>query len=97
MLPALTDILSLLEKARKILAAQGDRNWIRGIENALAEWDAGNYDQARSIYRSMVVGRRGFAEHNIWIDDYDQRIVANQKLDAIRDELWRTINGDGIS
>lgn len=77
--------------------AQGDRNWIRGIENALAEWDAGNHDQARSIYRSMVAGGRGFAEYNIWTDDYDQRIAANYELDAIREELWRAINGYGLS
>jgi hypothetical protein len=30
----------------------------------------------------MVAGGRGFAEYNIWIDDYDQRIAANQGLDA---------------
>lgn len=81
----------------EILAAQGDRNWIRGIESALAKWEAGNLDEACSIYRSMVAGGRGFAEYNIWIDDYDQRIAANQGLDAIRDELWRAINVDRIS
>ncbi len=45
----------------------------------------------------MVAGGRGFAEYNIWIDDYDQRIAANYELDAIREELWRAINGYGIS
>ncbi|WP_394663885.1 hypothetical protein [uncultured Sphingomonas sp.] len=93
----MTGIRCLFERARNILVAQGDGNWIRGIENALAEWDAGNHDQARSIYRSMVAGGRGFAEYNIWIDDYDQRIAANYELDAIREELWRAINGYGIS
>lgn len=45
----------------------------------------------------MVAGGRGFAEYNIWIGDYDQRIAANYELDAIREELWRAINGYGIS
>jgi len=79
----------LFQEAHDILKSQGDKNWIIGIKNALNELDAGNTDGAGSIYRSMVAGGRGFSEYSIWIDDYKERLGANQRLDEIRDELWR--------
>lgn len=80
---------ALFQEAHDILQSQGDKNWIIGIENALKELDAGNTDGAGSIYRSMVAGGRGFSEYNIWIDEYQNRLEVNERLDQIRDELWR--------
>lgn len=80
---------ALFQEAHDILQFQGDKNWIIGIENALKELDAGNTDGAGSIYRSMVAGGRGFSEYNIWIDEYQNRLEVNERLDQIRDELWR--------
>ncbi|GAN15645.1 hypothetical protein I6G65_20145 (plasmid) [Sphingomonas paucimobilis] len=80
---------ALFQEAHDILQSQGDKNWIIGIENALKELDAGNTDGAGSIYRSMVAGGRGFSEYNIWIDEYQNRLEVNERLDQIKDELWR--------
>lgn len=80
--------IDILREACGILNSQGDRNWIRGIENVLRELESGNIDDAASIYRSMVAGGRGFSEYNVWIDHCDDRIKVNQRLDCIRDELW---------
>ena len=82
-------VRALFQEAHDILQSQGDKNWIIGIENALKELDAGNTDGAGSIYRSMVAGGRGFSEYNIWIDEYKNRLEVNERLDQIRDELWR--------
>ncbi|MBX3667239.1 MAG: hypothetical protein KF778_02465 [Rhodocyclaceae bacterium] len=86
----------LLCELRSILQQHKERNWIRGIEAAIGELEGesgianqSKFDAARSIYKTMNQGGRGFAEYFIWHVNEDERIAANQKLDSLRSELWK--------
>lgn len=81
----------LLEKLLECLSHRGETNWIRGISAALGEiallTDEG-FANARSLYRTMMEGGRGFAEYCVWDEDESQRQKANKEIDGIRTELW---------
>jgi len=85
----LEEIKSLLSSLQGLLHQQGERNWIRGVTAALDALDAADgLNKARSIYGSMNRGVGSFADYNIWIDDFDARVKANQGLDSLRAQLW---------
>jgi hypothetical protein len=82
-------ISALLSELESILRKQGENNWIRGIKAALDVLDEPNgVDQARSIYSSMNRGVGSFADYNVWIDDFNARMKANQDVDRLRAQLW---------
>ncbi|WP_290931261.1 hypothetical protein [Hyphomonas sp.] len=83
---------ALLSRLHDMLVEQGERNWIRGVEAARSELASGTdvgYENAKSIYFTMVKGGRGFAEYNVWDDDEEIRIRTNRSLDEIREALWQ--------
>ncbi|MFY4008269.1 hypothetical protein EUC41_30005 [Achromobacter denitrificans] len=93
--------LALLEQLERLLNAQNERNWLRGVRAAIAELrqpdssaNAAGFENARSIYLSMTSGGRGFSEYFIWDSDEDTRLSANSKLDQIRKSLWLLFNPD---
>lgn len=87
------EVRNLLEELRALLVRQGERNWIRGIDAAIAELDSKNgFEAARSIYGSMSQGNGSFADYHIWIEDFDQRLAANKKLDELRAKVWQEFN-----
>ncbi|WP_025318728.1 hypothetical protein [Granulibacter bethesdensis] len=92
-------VLVLLEELESILNAKNERNWLRGIQAAIAELqkkegraDSEGFENARSIYLTMIAGGRGFSEYFIWDNDEDGRFAANAKLDQIRERLWVLFN-----
>ena len=91
--------LALLGNLEALLEAQSERNWLRGIKAAIAEFaqtdgsvHADGFENARSIYLSMTAGGRGFSEYHIWENDDLARVSANLQLDEIRAELWLLFN-----
>lgn len=89
------EILSLLLELHSLLKERSEANWIRGIQAAINEIACGDgrsnesgFQNARSIYKTMNEGGRGFAEYFIWQDNEVARIVANRDLDNIRARLW---------
>jgi len=82
-------IKTLLSSLQGLLRHQDERNWIRGITAAIDALDgADGLNQARSIYGSMNRGVGSFADYNVWVDDFDARVKANQNLDSLRSQLW---------
>jgi len=49
-------------------------------------------DRARSIYGSMNHGSESFADYNVWVEDFDQRLAANKELDEINEKLSRAFD-----
>lgn len=76
-----------LTELHELLKSQGEHNWIRGINGALEFISLGDIESARSIYRSMTHGGRGFSEYNVWDDDDQVRLDENRRLDELRREL----------
>ena len=65
------EALHLLHELLALLEREGETNWRRGICAAVAHLsdDEGavssqGFEEARSIYRSMTQGGRGFAEYD---------------------------------
>ncbi len=91
---------NLLKNLLDLFMEQGERDWQRGISTAFLEltdsqgnlnlWGGG--ENAASIYRSMTSDDRGFSEYFIWSPDDHERIRANQKLDELRDALWKVFS-----
>ena len=82
---------ALLSKLHDILAEQGEKNWIRGISAAQSELSShseAGFENAKSIYRTMVESGRGFLEYFFWSDDEEVRIASNRLIDETREELW---------
>ena len=89
----------LLLELRSLLKEHRELNWIRGIEAAIGELtlddgtiNESGIDHARSIYKTMNEGGRGFAEYFVWLDKEDERIAANRNLDSLRISLWSAID-----
>jgi hypothetical protein len=89
-------VVQLLSELRALLVSQGEANWLRGINAALAELtfadgelNAGGFGNARSIYRTMTAGGRGFSDYFVWSEDEAKRLKENQRLDELRSELWK--------
>lgn len=85
----------LLLELNSILKERGEVNWIRGIKAAIDELTSEDgtlnetgFENAKSIYKTMNEGGRGFAEYFVWLEDENKRIAANQKLDNLRIKLW---------
>ena len=93
------EIRHLLLELDSFLKKHHELNWIRGVEAAIDEL-TGDDDSlnetgiknARSIYKTMNDGGRGFAEYFVWMDDEDDRIAANKNLDRLRTSLWNAFD-----
>jgi|GEM_PF-2328103 len=85
----------LLIQLCALLDKEGETNWRRGIEAAIGELsnangdvDPGGFDGARSIYKTMTAGGRGFSEYYIQRSSEKARLEANEILDNLRSGLW---------
>lgn len=92
----------LLSELLILLQQQQEGNWSRGIKAAISELTdsngqptSSNFENARSIYRTMTAGGRGFSEYFIWVADEDQRLHINQTMDMLRTKLWEIFE-DGL-
>jgi hypothetical protein len=76
--------------------AEGERNWIRGVNNVLAEAEDGRMADsealklAASSFQNMF-GPGGFGDFFVWRDTVEQRREANREYEAAMDELWKLL------
>lgn len=83
-------IEELLLQLESLLRARGEQNWVRGVTAVrVALASADGMEGARSIYASMNRGAGSFADYNVWVEDFDERVELNQPLDRLRAELWQ--------
>lgn len=89
----------LLIALRALLESASENNWRRGIDAAIGELTHADgslnilgYDNARSIFKTMTSGGRGFAEYYVWKDSEDQRIAVNRELDDLRLKIWEVFD-----
>ncbi|ETS33646.1 hypothetical protein BB987_14870 [Photorhabdus temperata] len=90
-------LLILFTSLRKIMYNDGEKNWIRGIENIIALLtppDYGGIENAEIAikevdytYSSMLRGNGSFSDYFIWRDDFDERVKANEEFDRIKNEI----------
>lgn len=91
------DAVPLLLEVRQLLRNAGESNWINGIEAALrclvdgdGIVDQSGFEDARSIYRTMVIGGRGFAEFNFSVGkSLEDANELNRQLDEAGQKLWK--------
>lgn len=93
------EALRLLLELDSILEGRREVNWSRGIKAAIDELtcddrtlNEAGFERARSIYKTMNEGGRGFAEYFVWLDEEDDRIAVNKNLDALRAKLWNVFD-----
>jgi hypothetical protein len=85
----------LLVELRALLESEGEANWRRGLESAIAclsdgqgNLDPQGFEDARSIYKTMTSGGRGFAEYYIVRPSETDQIRANESLEDLRSRVW---------
>lgn len=86
--------LKLLVELQGIYRKEGGQNFDSGIAAAIASLSdekisgKDRWSQACSIYRTMAGSKSGFSDFYLDRDTVEQRIIANARLDYIRQELW---------
>ncbi len=80
------------------MAAEHEKNWIRGVGNIIAilqEVEENSSEaailvsEARQSYRSMNAGNGSFSDFHIWRDDFEERVEANKDLSKTIDAIWQ--------
>src|SRR4051794_31013057 len=87
------DARRLLKELKTILEYEGDSNSVQGVIAAHEALGSANFQQgfaeARAIYRTAAQAKAPLSEYYIKRSDATEQRDANQRLDDIRDELWR--------
>ena len=92
------ELMRLFLELYKLMKADGENNWIRGISGCLYELENGKacepdgLERARDIYRSMNKGNGSFSDYYIWRDDFQQRKEINDELDVIKSCIEEIFN-----
>lgn len=82
---------NLLEKLVEILDGNQEHNWIRGAKLSLIYLNNNSdegFENAASIYRTMISGVGGFSEYYIDGNTPEERMINNYELDDIKSQLW---------
>ena len=96
----LARLADLFTQIRDILIQENESNWIRGINSVLNQinYSLASNEEAKStirdIYYSYSLMNRGngsFSDFYIWREDFDQRVVENNKFIEIKDEIGSLI------
>ena len=96
----LARLADLFTQIRDILIQENESNWIRGINSILNQinYSLASKEEAKStirdIYYSYSLMNRGngsFSDFYIWREDFDQRVVENNKFIEIKDEIGSLI------
>ena len=99
-LDKLARLADLFTQIRDILIQENESNWIRGINSILNQinYSLASNEEAKStirdIYYSYSLMNRGngsFSDFYIWREDFDQRVVENNKFIEIKDEIGSLI------
>ena len=91
--------VELFDELRKLLDAEGETNWIRGVKSAIASLKCDDNDSAKeaalkdacSVFESMHGGAGSFSDFCIWRDDFDERKRANEVFSRLCDEIWQVV------
>ena len=96
----LARLADLFTQIRDTLIQENESNWIRGINSILNQinYSLASNEEAKStirdIYYSYSLMNRGngsFSDFYIWREDFDQRVVENNKFIEIKDEIGSLI------
>ena len=89
---------NMLIEIRSLLEKENENNWRRGIDAAISEMTNQDgtlnkigFENARSIYKTMTAGGRGFSEYYIWKNNENDRIAENKRLDNLRAKAWEIL------
>jgi len=93
------EVRTYLNELLALLEGEKEGNWSRGIRAACHELvsseaciaEAG-FENARSIFNTMMAGGRGFAEYYVWVEDEGERMRRNKALDELRRKIWEIFN-----
>lgn len=96
-----TNIIGLLAELEDVMKAEGERNFIRGVngcmdllsnidELAMSEIKGKCLD-AISIYYTMANARGGLGDFFIWRDSLDDRVAANSRLKVLIKKLSESV------
>lgn len=92
-------VRALLVELLNIYATEGGGGFLPGIAAAIDSIDnASDAEGAgagtiESIYRNMAGSKSGFSDFYVERNDLSERVKANDRLDYIRQELWRILAG----
>ncbi len=82
----------LFQRLRQIMQAEGESNWIAGVEAILERLNdhvsEERWREVQSLYKTMHRGASTFSDYHVWRDDFDARLEANRELDSIRQRIW---------
>ena len=96
----LARLADLFTQIRDILIQENESNWIRGINSILNQinYSLASNEEAKStirdIYYSYSLMNRGngsFSDFYIWREDFDERVIENNKFIKIKDEIGSLI------
>ena len=99
-LDKLARLADLFTQIRDILIQENENNWIRGINSILNQinYSLASNEEAKStirdIYYSYSLMNRGngsFSDFYIWREDFDERVIENNKFIKIKDEIGSLI------
>ncbi|WP_444943662.1 DUF6966 domain-containing protein [Microbulbifer sp. ZKSA006] len=85
---------ALFSEIRDVLVAEGESNWINGIDLIIRKIDSQDGDCAEKIkkvsetFESMYAGNGSFSDFMIWRDDFQERKKSNQYFEGLIDEVW---------
>lgn len=87
--------LNYLTELRSIYHDEGGGRVADGITAAISYLtdqrltEEERWSKARSIYKTMAGSKSGFADFYVERPTIEQILVANRRLDYLRDELWQ--------
>lgn len=91
---------TLFSDLAEIVTLESEGNWLPGLEAILdrlpptknaAESLELRLQEVKSIFITMSTGQGSFADFFIWVDDFDQRVVANTELEKLKSSIWKLL------
>lgn len=88
--------IELLTELRDICRNEGGEVFVRGI-NSVISWLASDdetgeaWRNARAGYKTMTEAKSGLSDFYVERDTFEERLLANARLDEIRKELWGSL------
>ena len=79
----------------EIMKNDGEKNWIRGIEEIYEGLKTINTKPLSEIaysYRLMNSGNGSFMDYFIWKEDFNERVKANECFKKLTTEIWDILN-----
>lgn len=89
-------LVELLIELRDICRKESGEAFVGGI-NSVISWlssDDGveeGWRNARAGYKAMAEAKSGLSDFYIERDTFEERVLANERLDQIRKELWASL------